>query len=57
MWLLGIAAIIVVAAFIVNYLVKWLNRNKKKPPVPDWDKQYKDARDVNENQGPGSIRG
>lgn len=39
MWLLGIAVIIIAAAIITNFLVKWLNRKKKKPPVPQWDRQ------------------
>lgn len=30
MWLLGIAAIIIAAAVIINFLVKWLNSRRKR---------------------------
>ncbi|UAY57215.1 hypothetical protein [Arachidicoccus terrestris] len=47
MWLLGIAVIVIVAAIITNFLVKWLNRKKKQPSVPEWDKQNKGVNDPN----------
>jgi hypothetical protein len=36
MWLLAIAAVIIAAAVIINFLVKWLNRRSKKnlPATP-----------------------
>jgi len=35
MWLLGIAAIIIAAAVIVNFLVKWLNKRHKNRLLAD----------------------
>lgn len=35
MWLLGIAAIIIAAAVIINFLVKWLNKRRKKSLLAD----------------------
>ncbi|GAB3365554.1 hypothetical protein GCM10027566_36300 [Arachidicoccus ginsenosidivorans] len=35
MWLLGIAAIIIAAAVIINFLVKWLNKRRKKSLLTD----------------------
>ena len=35
MWLLGIAVVIIAAAVVINFTVKWLNRRRKNSELTD----------------------